>query len=212
MSNESIRVNITYSLLEGLLQSYKSVVYVAYYDSNNSLVCTPWENWNTGRSGAVGVVIIEGSKRLLVAVDEATLYWSSKTGSGGATTTTSNDTADEDYEGQSNTSEIVSSSSFSSDGSGYAPGYCHAYSKGNKAAGTWWLPSLGELGMIWKYFEPINAALERISGSKQLSMERYWSSTEYSASNAWVLGMHNGRRGYGPKPTPQGRVRSVSAF
>ena len=194
------------------MQAYKSVVYVAYYDSNNNLSCTPWENWNTGRSGALGVAIIEGSKRLIVAVDEATLYWSSKTGSGGATTTTNKDTADEDYEGQSNTSEIVSSSSFSSDGSGYASGYCHAYSKGNKAAGSWWLPSLGELGMIWKDFEPINAALERISGATQLSRAGYWSSTEYSASDAWRLNMTNGLRWFYPKTTNQTRVRPVSAF
>ena len=213
-NGNSIRISKSdlVSVLEGLLQSYKSVVYVAHYDSNNNLVCTPWENWNTGRSGAVGVVIIEGSKRLLVAIDEATLYWSSKTGSGGATTSTNKDTADEDYEGKSNTSEIVSSSSFSSDGSGYAPGYCHAYSKGNKAAGTWWLPSLGELGMIWKYFEPINAALARISGATQLSRAAYWSSTEYSASNAWYLTMGNGNRWYLSKTTNQYRVRPVSAF
>lgn len=200
------------SVAEELLQSYKSVVYVAYYDHNNNIVCTPWENWNTGRSGALGVVIIEGSKRLLVAIDEATLYWSSKTGSGGATTTTSKDTADGDYKGRSNTSEIVSSSSFSSDGSGYAPGYCHAYSKGNKAAGSWWLPSLGELGMIWKYFEPINAALARISGATQLSVVPYWSSTEHSASNAWNMNMGNGGRWHYSKATYQYRVRPVSEF
>ena len=198
--------------MEGLIRTYKSVVYVAYYDINSNLVCTPFEGWNASREGAVGVVVIEGSKRLLVAANEAMLNWSSKTGIGGATLTANRTTADEDYNGQSNTSNIISSDSFSQDGADYAPGYCHAYSKGNKAAGTWWLPSLGELGIIWKYFEPINAALERINGAVKLTRANYWSSTETSELLAWNMNMANGNRWGSTKSTTLYRVRPVSDF
>lgn len=198
-------------LMERSMQSVKSAVWVACRDSNNSLICTPWENWYLGRTGAEGVVVMEGSHRIMVALDEANLYWSSKTGSGGATTATSKDTADQDFDGKGNTSDICSST-FSSDGSGYAPGYCHAYSKGNTAAGSWWLPSLGELGIIWAHFEEINAALERITGATQLSRVYYGSSTEASATNAWGLYMYTGGRWGSSKTTFQLRVRPVSAF
>ena len=57
--------------------------------------------------GAVGVVVIEGSKRLLVALDGTTLFFGSNLGIGNAVVTTDSQKAFGDYNGQSNTSNIT---------------------------------------------------------------------------------------------------------
>ena len=176
------------------------------------MILVPWEQWTTSRTDAVGVAIMSGGRRLLIAPHESSLYWSSAAGSGGAVTTTVKAVADVDYAGQSNTSKIVASAAFAGDGEGYAPGYCTAYSNGGVDTGSWWLPSLGELGMIYEKYDAINAALEKISGATQLSRAAYWSSTEYSATDAWVLYFSNGIRWYSTKTTSKYRVRPVTAF
>ena len=121
-------------------------------------------------------------------------------------------TADVDYAGQSNTSKIVASAAFAGDGEGYAPGYCAAYSNGGVTAGSWWLPSLGELGMIYEKYDAINAALKKISGATQLSRVSHWSSTEYSATYAWTLHFSYGLRWGNTKTAYKFRVRPVTAF
>ena len=195
------------------IPAIKSSVFVAYHDSSNNWLAIPWNSWTTTRTDAEAVVAIEGTHRIAIALDEATdYYWSSTTGSSGNSYITNKYTADEDFDGQTKTATIVASSTYSSDGAGYAPGYCHAYSTSGIAAGSWWLPSLGELGIIWKHFDEINAALARISGATQLTRTYYWSSTEYSASNAWHLYMYCGRRWSLAKTSTQRRVRPVTAF
>lgn len=139
----------------------KGEVWIVYLDSNKNKILVPWEQWTTSRTDAVGVAIMSGGRRLLIAPHESSLYWSSVAGSGGAVTTTVKTTADVDYAGQSNTSKIVASAAFAGDGEGYAPGYCAAYSNGGVTAGSWWLPSLGELGMIYEKYDAINAALKK---------------------------------------------------
>lgn len=74
-----------------------------------------------------------------------------------------------------------------------------------------YIPSLGELYFILAYFTQINAALEAVGG-EPLRNDWYWSSTQYSATYAWFLGLFSGSAGYGTKAAGQGRVRPVSAF
>ena len=74
-----------------------------------------------------------------------------------------------------------------------------------------YIPSLGELYFILAHFTQINAALEAVGG-KPLLNDWYWSSTQYSAANAWFLYLSDGNAGYLTKATYQTRVRPVSAF
>lgn len=74
-----------------------------------------------------------------------------------------------------------------------------------------YIPSLGELYFMLAHFTRINAALEAVGG-EPLRNDWYWSSTQYSATNAWRLGLDNGLAGYSTKATGQFRVRPVSAF
>lgn len=74
-----------------------------------------------------------------------------------------------------------------------------------------YIPSLGELYFMLAHFTRINAALEAVGG-EPLRNDWYWSSTQYSATNAWYLYLSNGYANGYTKATYQYRVRPVSAF
>ena len=81
-----------------------------------------------------------------------------------------------------------------------------------KLADDWYIPSLGELYRIFINKKAINAALEFAKGDK-LQDRWYWTSTEFSASNAWILYLDDGSTGHwNTKASGAGRVRAVSAF
>ena len=198
--------------MESFVPAPKREVWIVYLDSDKNKILIPWEQWSTSRTDAVGVAIMSGGKRLLIAPHESSLPWSSDVGSGGAVTATVKATADGDYAGQSNTSKIVASAAFAGDGEGYAPGYCAAYNNGGVTAGSWWLPSLGELGLIYEKFSAINAALAKINGATKLERGPYHSSTEFSATHVWTLFFQSGFRGSSTKTTGKYRVRPVTSF
>ena len=71
---------------------------------------------------------------------------------------------------------------------------------------------MGELMMIYANMRKVNYALSLIEGATQLAETWYWSSTEYSATNAWHLNLYDGSANGYTKATNQLRVRAVSAF
>ena len=163
---------------------------------------------------ATGVLLIDGGRKLVIAPTESALYWWSSNSAGGTTTTSDRMAAQEDYNGKSNTSKIITTLGSDTD---YAPGYCYGYSRVNAngkglKAGAWWLPSLGELFLMWANFTKINYALSKISGATLLQRSWYWSSTEGSATDAWYLRFSSGGQSGIGKSAVQGRVRAVSAF
>lgn len=54
-----------------------------------------------------------------------------------------------------------------------------------------WIPSLGELAIIFKNKDKLNEALASVGGD-ELVDDWYWSSTEYNAGNAWYVNFSNG--------------------
>ena len=81
-----------------------------------------------------------------------------------------------------------------------------------KLADDWYIPSLGEWYRIFINKKAINAALEFAKGDK-LQDRWYWTSTEYSATNAWGLNLYDGiTGGWYAKASNATRVRAVSAF
>lgn len=75
----------------------------------------------------------------------------------------------------------------------------------------WYIPAIGELYVMYLMKNQINKALEYI-GAELIKDTWYWSSTEYSATDAWGLSFYDGHfSGYGGK-TNEGCVRPVSAF
>ena len=80
-----------------------------------------------------------------------------------------------------------------------------------KLADDWYIPSLGELYRIFINKKAINVALEFAKGER-LQDRWYWTSTEYSATNAWNLTLYDGSHYWGTKASNTFRVRAVSAF
>lgn len=182
-----------------------------------------WASYQNSGEIADGVVIVEGGKVLVVApteADSAGLLWSSAAVSGGAVTTSDRVTAMNDWAGKNNTAQIIahSTSSAVTNTASYAPGFCNLYSRVNAngsglTAGKWWLPSVGEMMMIYANMTKINYCLSLINGATQLAETWYWTSTEYSAAGAWGLTLGNGYLiTWGTKASGKNRVRPVSAF
>ncbi len=75
-----------------------------------------------------------------------------------------------------------------------------------------YIPSVGEMYLIYTHLREINAALRHIGGM-EIADEWYLTSTENSAAYAWLLNLSNGHLydGYA-KASSKGRVRPVSAF
>ena len=212
--------NLKASLLAGIdLNSINDGVFIMFHrnSDNYPLMVKPhkWASYQNSGEIAEGVVVVEGGKILVVAPTETSLYWSSAAVSAGGKTTSDRLTALDDWTGKASTAAQITHTECS--GASYAPGFCAQYSRVNAngkglTAGRWWLPSLGELMMIYANMRKINYALSLIEGATQLAETWYWSSTEYSAANAWILSLTSGSASNTTKAPIQGRVRAVSAF
>ena len=212
--------NLKAALLEGInLNSINDGVFVMFHRKSDDypLMVKPdkWPSYQSSGEIAEGVVVVEGGKILVVAPTETSLYWSSAAVSGGGKTTSDRLTALDDWTGKANTAAQITHAECSS--ASYAPGYCAQYSRTNAngkglTAGRWWLPSLGELMMIYANMRKINYALSLIEGATQLAETWYWSSTEGSATNAWSLYLNDGTASNGAKAAYRSGVRAVSAF
>lgn len=222
------------------LQMYDGVFIMYHRKSDNFPLAVRVSDWPALQSAgqiADGVLLVEGGKHVVVAPTEASngLPWSSKPTSktnsqgqtvskgdgvqiSGVTTTGDRLTAFADFTGKANTAAIVKASTTTNitNTADYAPGFCNKYSRANVngkglLAGTWWLPSLAELALIWANFDKVNYALSKISGATQLQKTWYWSSTQFSADIAWYLYLSDGSMCSNYK-FYQRRVRPVSAF
>ena len=93
--------------------------------------------------------------------------------------------------------------------------YCLNYKKGNR---SWYLPSSGELLMIYNHLEEIQNALETVGGQKLVTswdikdIPMYWSSTEDNAKFAWALTLHSGNLRYRYDKVRRFKVRPISKF
>lgn len=74
-----------------------------------------------------------------------------------------------------------------------------------------YIPSLGQWGILMQFAEDIQKALEYVGGEPLTDEDWYWSSTELSQLNAWLVYFNDGYTGtyykYGSS-----RVRAVVAF
>ena len=213
-------------------QLYDGVFIMFHRKSDNyplAVRVSSWASYQTGGEIAEGVLLVEGGKHLVIAPTEASsAKWSSKPVSSsdtsgsvqisGVTTTSDRIAALNDFAGRANTTAIINGSTSSNvtNTEDYAAGFCNRYSRTNAngkglTAGRWWLPSMGEMAMIWANFDKINYALSKINGATQLQTTWYWTSTQYSATYAWLLSLYDGNVTTGYK-FDQYRVRPVSAF
>lgn len=215
--------NFKAALLNGmdLGAMYEGVFIIHHRNSDNALLAWRPDQWTAQQNAgeiAEGVLLIEGGRQLVIAPTDAGdsgLYWASENIAGGGYTTTARLSAQQDFAGNTNTAAQITHAQCQ--GATYAPGFCAQYARVNAnsqgmTAGKWWLPSLGELFMMFANRNKINYALSLITGATQIPEAWHWSSTEYSATNAWILYFGNDYQNGNSKSTNRYRVRPVSAF
>ena len=235
VTNASLNTMKPY-LEKNMAQLYDGV-FIMYHRANDGhpLMVAPaqWPSLEAGGEIADGVVIFEGGRHLVVAPTQAdALSWSSAEvqaelpNYGNDDTFTAQVTGNNrlaamlDFNGRQHTDAAIKASSDShvTNTAAYAPGYCRLYSRANSkgkglTAGYWWLPSAGELLMMYANKAKINYALSLIKGAQQLDTSWYWSSTESSPATAWYLNFADGGlNGWPNKVKDEGLVRPVSAF
>ena len=184
------------------------------------------EEWNRtdigiAQADADAIVIQYGGYRLGIALDEVERLWGSST-----TVEVNNNYDMNSYDGKARTAAIMANAAFSADSPDtYAVAYAYAYSKGHTgdpggdgtiAAKSWWLPTMGDLALIYDHFNTINLAIARINaaGKQQatlLSRADYWSCIESGVGGAKYLNFSTGSRNSLSRKSSK-QVRAVTAF
>ena len=172
---------------------------------NSDMSCT-----STKVSGKtpIGVVsYINGSKRIAINLDHTSMQWGGYGTDIPGLTNYGSSPHTTDFNGKSNTSKIVNTLG---SGTGYAAGYCNAYSKGGVSG--WYLPALGELyASVWTNKSTVDAGLSAAGGAF-IRDGWHWSSSEYSLHDVWEMTASNGNVGHYRKRTYGQYVRCVLAF
>ena len=177
----------------------KDGVYYICDDEEKTIV--PYKATLTPPEDAMGVLLVQGERSIIIALQdcndgEETTLTKQKDPSNlkGNYIDTCID-AVADWNGQKNTEHLkavgLSDNISLSDG--------------------WYIPSMGEMLFIFTHRKEVNAALEK-AGGQPIADDWYWTSTEYSATNAWYLGLGSGIMYGSTKATGTYRVRPVSAF
>lgn len=228
--------SMKYYLTKNLNQIHDGI-FIMYHRTSDGypLMVKPndWPSLQSSGEVADGVAVFEGGRHIVVAPTQAdALPWSSAAVQADSPNYGNDDSfaggvsennrlaATLDFNGRQHTDAAIraSSSSHVTNTAAYAPGYCRLYSRANSkgkglTAGYWWLPSVGELLMMYANKLKINYALSLINGAQQLDEYWYWSSTEGSSQYAWGLYFSDGILiNWGGKVQYKGRVRPVSAF
>ena len=167
------------------------------------------EEWNTEfNEGVIGILLIKDEHQIVVALEDSpeNLLWSEERQLVNQPIDELGD-VDSDFNGDEYCRKL-NSPDFP------AAYYCLNYKKGGR---DWYLPSSGELRMIYRYLEEVQTALSIVGGQKFVTkwdddVPWYWSSTERSTESAWVLTLNNGILAGYIKVTNFIKVRPVSNF
>ena len=170
--------------------------------------------WNPeDNDGVVGVLVVEDEHKIVVALEDSpnNLHWSKKNKLVNASIGNYKD-AESDFNGENHCIKL-NSPDFP------AAYYCLNYKKGGR---SWYLPSSGELWMIYNHLEEIQSALEAVGGQKFVDKwdddedgdtPFYWSSTELGVWETWGLSLDVGEfSSWGNKVDYIFKVRPVSNF
>lgn len=82
----------------------------------------------------------------------------------------------------------------------------------NQGFMDWYIPSCGQMGLIWLNKTAIDDALTAIGGTPLNSAYYYWTSTEYSKYNSWSISLSDGRVWYSLDKSMSNRVRLIRDY
>ena len=167
------------------------------------------KGWNSkNNDGVVGILLVEGDHQIVVALEDSpeNLHWSTKREIVNQSVEELED-AESDLNGEYYCQKL-NSPDFP------AAYYCLNYRKGGR---SWYLPSSGELWLIYNHLEEIQNALSIVGGQKfdtnwDEGVTVYWSSTESNATGVWTLHLNIGHLDWYGKVIISNKVRPVSKF
>ena len=170
------------------------------------------EGWNPKNNyGVVGILVVEGEHKIVVALEESpeNLTWSNEYRRLINQPVDKLEDAKSDFNGEIYCRRLETPDF-------PAAYYCKTYNKGGI---NWYLPSSGELWMIYNHLDEIQNALSIVGGQKFITtwdedvFPVYWSSTEFSATRAWRLQLFDAHLyGWTSKVSGIFKVRPVSNF
>lgn len=136
----------------------------------------------------VGIAIYGGGRWLIVALDEMMGPWGPAQASGVTLKPNLKD-ALEDMDGKSNFTTQCTAYNVNAQSTGTGIAYCYNYDKTFHDAGVgptkWWIPSEGELLLIFANIEAINYAMSLVEGTP-IEYPLY-SSTEADNNTVWAV-------------------------
>ena len=147
----------------------------------------------------VGIVVKDNA--LITALNVPDMRWASNTSTdvSGITNITSSATAKTDYNGKANTLAILEA--YPSDTtSNNAAVFCYNYAPVGleSSKNQWYLPAMGELyDYIYSQYSTVKAGWDKVGTT--ISDSWFWSSSEYSLTNAWSVGSSSGNMYYDGK-------------
>ena len=117
------------------------------------------------------------------------------------------------FAGKPNTLIIIATQAVAGDDNNpYAARLCNEFSiqQGGNTYGDWYLPSRGELNLMYQNMKAIDATA-MANGGTAFAREFYWSSTEIGRSGAWLQNFDTGYQG-GSNKSNSVRVRAIRSF
>ena len=200
----------------GVDKSLLDTIGVAILDTDDQLYATVDAWVAAGKPTPNGIAMSDGTHRFCISLKNIPGYYNNSSNQpysyyggynttvSGILTTTDQATAEGDFAGQANTDKIVSQIT-SSDGyfkvsPWSAAGLCRNYKFPNGKSG--YLGALGELKIWQNKRTTVDTLLSGLSSNgvaANTTSDWYWSSTQYSATNAWYWYFRNSYSDFGSK-------------
>ena len=114
--------------------------------------------------------------------------------------------AGKDFAGLINTSAIVYQSGLKTE---FAARWCFEFNAGGLTG--WYLPSCGELNLLFSKRQIVNQALQKINNATPIANAWHWSSSEGNENLAWSINFSGGDNYPADKSTVR-RIRAIRKF
>jgi hypothetical protein len=170
-------------------QSYKTAA-----SGKNSTYAFYWGGYGTDQTGITNYDKVDGSNGYGYLKPESGSYNGTPNLSANVTAWTSG--ALSDWKGKANSNVLKGVTTGGGSYTSYATiGHVlNTFLAGVDAKGydDWYIPSCGQLSLIYMHLTSVNNALSAIGGQQFNTFSGYWSSSEYSSYSGWYMNFNNG--------------------
>lgn len=160
-------------------------------------------------------MVSEADKHIIISLTGAKLSWASANITSGAELFATNKEAFRDWASETHNTFTIQKTECNT--ASYAPGFCQTYSALNTnnkgfAAGSWRLPSIAELYLIYKHIDKINFMLSMIDGAEIINKTIHLSSTELNTHYIWGLHFYDGVISTMSKTETTYNIRAITSY